>query len=56
MERSRGPKKNLQTLSTYLNDKQVILVIDRHYPFEEIPKAITYLQKGHVPGKVVITF
>ncbi|WP_424535534.1 NAD(P)-dependent alcohol dehydrogenase [Sphaerisporangium viridialbum] len=46
-----SPKQNLQTLSTFLNDKQVIPVIDRHYPFEEIPKAITYLEKGHAPEK-----
>ncbi|MCA1674746.1 MAG: zinc-binding dehydrogenase, partial [Actinobacteria bacterium] len=27
--------------------------IDRRYPFEEIPAAIAYLEKGHARGKVV---
>lgn len=50
-----SPKQNLLTLSTFLNDKRVIPVIDRHYPFEKIPEAIAYLEKGHAPGKVVIS-
>jgi hypothetical protein len=34
---------------------RVTPVIDRRYPFEEIPEAIRYLEEGHAPGKVVIT-
>jgi NADPH:quinone reductase-like Zn-dependent oxidoreductase len=30
-------------------------VIDRTYPFSEIPEAIRYLEKGHAQGKVAIT-
>jgi NADPH:quinone reductase-like Zn-dependent oxidoreductase len=50
-----SPKLNLQTLSEFLNDKRVIPVIDRQYPFEEIPRALGYLEEGHAPGKVVIS-
>jgi NADPH:quinone reductase-like Zn-dependent oxidoreductase len=28
--------------------------IDRHYPFAEIPEAISYLEAGHARGKVVV--
>ncbi|WP_214105049.1 zinc-binding dehydrogenase [Acrocarpospora catenulata] len=51
-----SPKQNLQTLSAFLNDRRGIPMIDRHYPFEEIPKVITYREKSHAPGKLVITF
>ena len=30
-------------------------VIDRTYPFNEVPEAIRYLEQGHARGKVVIT-
>ncbi|MCC5581701.1 NAD(P)-dependent alcohol dehydrogenase [Microtetraspora sp. AC03309] len=50
-----SPKENLRTLSAFLNDKRVIPIIARRYPFEEIPRAIGYLEEGHAPGKVVIS-
>ncbi|MBP2706946.1 NAD(P)-dependent alcohol dehydrogenase [Microbispora sp. RL4-1S] len=50
-----SPKQNLRTLSAFLDDKRVIPIIDRRYPFEEIPRAIGYLEEGHAPGKVVIS-
>ncbi|GAA0934373.1 NAD(P)-dependent alcohol dehydrogenase [Nonomuraea longicatena] len=49
------PKANLRTLSGFLNDERVVPIIDRTYPFAEIPRAIAYLEGGHVPGKVVIS-
>lgn len=49
------PKQNLQTLSAFLNDGRVVPIIDRRYPFEEIPRAIGYLEEGHARGKVVIS-
>jgi len=30
-------------------------VIDRCYPFSEVPDAIRYLEEGHTKGKVVVT-
>jgi hypothetical protein len=29
-------------------------VIDRSYPYSEIPAAIAYLEAGHANGKVVV--
>ncbi|MGH8881546.1 MAG: zinc-binding dehydrogenase, partial [Stackebrandtia sp.] len=33
---------------------KVTPVIDRSYPFEEIPTAVKYQEIGHAAGKVVI--
>ena len=30
------------------------VVIDRTYPFQDLPAAIRYLEEGHARGKVVI--
>ena len=30
-------------------------VIDRTYPFDQVPEAIRYMEAGHVAGKIVIT-
>ncbi|MET9339104.1 NAD(P)-dependent alcohol dehydrogenase [Nonomuraea sp. NPDC003804] len=48
-------KRNLLTLTELIEDGKVTPVIDRVYPFEEIPEAIRYQEEGHAPGKVVIT-
>ena len=34
---------------------KVTPVIDRTYPFAEIPEAVRYVESGNVQGKVVIT-
>ncbi|GAA1515731.1 NAD(P)-dependent alcohol dehydrogenase [Sphaerisporangium rubeum] len=47
-------KANLDTLTDYVTDGRVTPVIDRVYPFEEIPDAVRYVEQGHVPGKVVV--
>ncbi|ACZ83630.1 NAD(P)-dependent alcohol dehydrogenase [Streptosporangium roseum] len=47
-------RQNLMTLTDFIEDGRVTPVIDRCYPFEEIPAAIRYTEEGHVPGKVVI--
>ncbi|MEV4894938.1 NAD(P)-dependent alcohol dehydrogenase [Nonomuraea sp. NPDC055795] len=48
--------RNLTTLTTLLESGQITPVIDRGYPFEQIPDAIRYQEQGRSAGKVVITF
>ncbi|MEV8634858.1 NAD(P)-dependent alcohol dehydrogenase [Streptosporangium sp. NPDC051023] len=47
-------KRNLMTLTEFAEDGRLTPVIDRSYPFEEIPAAVRYVEEGHAPGKVVI--
>jgi NADPH:quinone reductase-like Zn-dependent oxidoreductase len=47
-------KRNLMTLTELIEDGKITPVIDRSYPFEEIPAAVEYQEGGHAPGKVVI--
>ncbi|MBT2235309.1 NAD(P)-dependent alcohol dehydrogenase [Nonomuraea sp. NEAU-A123] len=47
-------RQNLMTLTQFIEDGKITPVIDRSYPFEEIPAAVKYQEEGHVPGKVVI--
>lgn len=46
--------RNLRELTAFIESGEVAPVIDRSYPFEEIPAAIAYQERGRVPGKVVI--
>ena len=46
--------KDLQLLSAMIEAGKVRPVIDRRYPFVEIPAAIGYLEQGHARGKVVV--
>ncbi|WP_214319569.1 NAD(P)-dependent alcohol dehydrogenase [Nonomuraea sediminis] len=48
-------RQNLLALTELIEDGKVTPVIDRSYPFEEIPEAIRYQEEGHAAGKVVIT-
>ncbi|GAA3790606.1 NAD(P)-dependent alcohol dehydrogenase [Sphaerisporangium flaviroseum] len=48
-------KRNLLTLTELIEQGKVTPVIDRSYPFEEIPAAMRYQEEGHARGKVVIT-
>ncbi|GII33454.1 NAD(P)-dependent alcohol dehydrogenase [Planotetraspora mira] len=47
-------RRNLMTLTELIEDGKVTPVIDRCYPFEEIPAAIRYQEEGHAQGKVVV--
>ncbi|GGP12595.1 NAD(P)-dependent alcohol dehydrogenase [Nonomuraea glycinis] len=49
-------KQNLALLTELIEDGKVTPVIDRTYPFKEIPEAIRYQEEGHSSGKVVITY
>jgi NADPH:quinone reductase-like Zn-dependent oxidoreductase len=46
--------KDLEFLSELIESGKVRPVIDRRYPFAEIPAAIAYLEQGRARGKVVI--
>ena len=48
-------KQILITLTTLIEDGKVTPVISRRYPFHDIGEAIRYQERGHVPGKVVVT-
>ncbi|MFB4308276.1 NAD(P)-dependent alcohol dehydrogenase [Actinomadura sp. GTD37] len=47
---------DLRFLAELLEKEQIVPVIDRTYPFTEIPDALRYLAGGHARGKVAITF
>ena len=52
----RCPKKqNLLALARLIEDGAVTPVIDRTYPFAELPAAVRYQEEGHAQGKVVVT-
>ncbi len=46
---------DLTDLKELIESGKVAPVIDKTYPLDETPKAIRYLEDGHVRGKVVIT-
>jgi NADPH:quinone reductase-like Zn-dependent oxidoreductase len=46
--------KDLELLSELIEAGKVRPVIDRRYPFVEIPAAIAYVEQGHARGKVVV--
>jgi NADPH:quinone reductase-like Zn-dependent oxidoreductase len=47
--------KDLAALAEMIEAGKITPVIDRTYPFAEIPAALGYAAEGHVRGKVVIT-
>jgi len=54
MATAKGNKKDLVFIQELLEAGKVVPVIDRTYPFPEVPEAIRYLETGHAQGKVVI--
>lgn len=46
---------DLSALARLMETGAVTPVLDRRYPFSELPAAIRYLEEGHARGKVVIT-
>jgi NADPH:quinone reductase-like Zn-dependent oxidoreductase len=47
---------DLALLKELLEAGKIVPVIDRRYPFSDVPEALRYLGEGHAQGKVVITF
>jgi NADPH:quinone reductase-like Zn-dependent oxidoreductase len=50
----RPNQKDLIFLKELIEAGEVKPVIDRSYPFPEVPEAFRYLGEGHARGKVVI--
>jgi NADPH:quinone reductase-like Zn-dependent oxidoreductase len=48
-------KEDLALLAELFETEEVVPVIDRQYPLNEVPEAFRYIEGGHVQGKVVIT-
>ena len=48
-------RDNLLVLKELIEAGKITPVIDRTYPFDEIPDAVRHVERGHVGGKVVIT-
>lgn len=55
MGMARPNKKDLDIIKGLLESGQVVPVIDRRYPLNEVPEAIRYLETGRAQGKVVLT-
>ena len=53
MVSAHATDKDLELLTERIESGEVRPVIDRRYPFAEIPAAIAYLEQGHARGKVV---
>jgi NADPH:quinone reductase-like Zn-dependent oxidoreductase len=51
----RDQAKDLARLTELIESGKVTPVIDRRYPFAELPAAVAYQEQGHVPGKIVVT-
>jgi NADPH:quinone reductase-like Zn-dependent oxidoreductase len=51
---ARVTAEDLELLSELIEAGKVRPVIDRRYPFAEIPAALAYLEQGHARGKVVV--
>jgi NADPH:quinone reductase-like Zn-dependent oxidoreductase len=48
-------KELLTALAEFIGSDEVSPVIDRGYPFAELPEAARYQAEGHAQGKVVVT-
>ncbi|MFK7803408.1 MAG: NAD(P)-dependent alcohol dehydrogenase [Anaerolineae bacterium] len=48
-------QEDLVVMAQLLEKGDVRTIQDQSYPFEQLPKAISYLEEGHARGKVVIS-
>jgi NADPH:quinone reductase-like Zn-dependent oxidoreductase len=53
---AKSNRDDLMTLCGLIEAGKVTPVIDRRYPLAETAAALAYLEEGHAPAKVVITF
>ncbi|MEJ2241222.1 MAG: NAD(P)-dependent alcohol dehydrogenase [Candidatus Bathyarchaeota archaeon] len=49
-------KEDLIFIKDLVEAGKVVPVIDRYFPFEEIPEALRYLEQGKQKGKIIINF
>jgi NADPH:quinone reductase-like Zn-dependent oxidoreductase len=47
--------KDLISITQLCEAGKVVPVIDRRYPFNQVPEALRYVSEGRAKGKVVIT-
>jgi len=55
MKGAKAKQQDLQALKEMLEAAKIKPAIDRRYPLSETAEAISYLEAGHVRGKIVIT-
>ncbi len=48
-------KKDLNVLTDLIQSGKLKPVIDKTYPFDQLPEAMRYLEEGHARGKVIVT-
>lgn len=48
-------RRDLETLAGLMESGRVVPVIDRRYSFDQLREAVTYQEKGHARGKVVVS-
>ena len=51
----RASGMQLDEVTKLINTAILRPIIDRAYPFDEAPQALTYVEGGRAKGKVVIT-
>ena len=51
---SLSNQQDVRTLGDLLKAGTLKVVIDRRYPFAELPAAVDYLEKGRARGKVIV--
>jgi NADPH:quinone reductase-like Zn-dependent oxidoreductase len=54
LTRSGAAGANLRALTAWIDSGEVTPVIDRRYPFDDLPAAVAYQEEGHARGKVVV--
>lgn len=52
---ARLNRDDLAVIGNLIEARKITPVIDRTYPLTDVPEAISYLERGHARGKVVIT-
>jgi NADPH:quinone reductase-like Zn-dependent oxidoreductase len=46
---------DLTIIKDLIEKGKISPVIDRKYPFQELPEAMRYLEEGHARGKIIVS-